>query len=107
VNTLQNAADALGNDRMGTIRIRTRTEDGGNQVRLSIEDSGAGIPPEVRDRIFDPFFTTKQRTGGTGLGLAITYGIVQQHRGRVEVESQLGEGTVFHYLLPVTRSGDP
>jgi signal transduction histidine kinase len=105
VNTLQNAAEALDADQTGTIRIRTRTEDGGEHVRLTIEDSGVGIAPEVRDRIFDPFFTTKHRTGGTGLGLAITYGIIQQHRGRVEVESEVGEGTVFHYLLPVGRNG--
>jgi signal transduction histidine kinase len=105
VNTLQNAAEALHDDVLGTIRIRTRIEEGGEHVRLSIEDSGSGIAPEVRSRIFDPFFTTKQRTGGTGLGLAITYGIIQQHGGRVEVESQVGKGTVFHYLLPVAQDG--
>jgi signal transduction histidine kinase len=74
-------------------------------VRLSVEDNGAGIPPEVRDRIFDPFFTTKQRTGGTGLGLAITYGIIQQHKGEIRVETEVGAGTAFHFLLPVDRNG--
>jgi signal transduction histidine kinase len=106
VNTVQNAAEALGRDaRDGFIRVRTRSEDGGRRVRLSVEDNGAGIPPEVRDRIFDPFFTTKQRSGGTGLGLAITYGIIQQHKGEIHVESEVGAGTAFHFVLPVDRSG--
>ncbi|HSD21673.1 MAG TPA: ATP-binding protein [Anaeromyxobacter sp.] len=106
VNTVQNAAEAIGRDaRGGVIRVRTRTEDGGRRVRLSVHDNGAGIPPEVRDRIFDPFFTTKQRSGGTGLGLAITYGIIQKHQGEIQVESQVGAGSAFHFLLPVDRSG--
>jgi signal transduction histidine kinase len=106
VNAVQNAAEALGRDaRDGVIRVRTRAEDGGRRVRLSVEDNGSGIPPEVRDRIFDPFFTTKQRTGGTGLGLAITYGIIQQHKGEIRVETEVGAGTAFHFLLPVDRNG--
>jgi signal transduction histidine kinase len=107
VATLQNAVEALGHDPRGTIRIRTCVEEGGEVVRLSIEDNGPGMTAEVKDRIFDPFFTTKHRTGGTGLGLAITYGIVEQHQGRIEVDTRLGEGTVFHYLLPVHRRGAP
>ena len=106
VNTVQNAAEAVGRHTPGgIIRVRTRAEDSGRRVRLSVEDNGGGIPPEVRDRIFDPFFTTKQRSGGTGLGLAITYGIIQQHRGEIEVETEVGAGTVFHFLLPVDRNG--
>jgi signal transduction histidine kinase len=106
VNAVQNAAEAVGRDaRDGVIRVRTRAEDGGRRVRLSVEDNGAGIPPEVRDRISDPFFTTKQRTGGTGLGLAITYGIIQQHKGEIRVETEVGAGTAFHFLLPVDRNG--
>ncbi len=106
VNTVQNAADAIGRStRGGLIRVRTRAEDGGRRIRLSVQDNGCGIAPEVRARIFDPFFTTKQRSGGTGLGLAITYGIVQQHQGEIEVETELGAGTVFHFVLPVDRNG--
>lgn len=101
VNTVQNAAEALGRDRGGLIRIRTRAEPDGRRVRLSVQDNGAGIPPDVKDRIFDPFFTTKQRSGGTGLGLSITYGIIQQHKGEIVVESRVGAGTAFHFLLPV------
>jgi signal transduction histidine kinase len=105
VNTVQNAAEAVGRARDGMIRLRTRAEDGGRRVRLSVEDNGGGIPPEVKDRIFDPFFTTKQRSGGTGLGLSITYGIIQQHRGEIVVETEVGAGTVFHFVLPVERNG--
>jgi two-component system NtrC family sensor kinase len=105
VNTLQNAADAIVDGVRGVIRIRTAVEPDGARVRLSIEDNGTGMPPEVQERIFDPFFTTKQRTGGTGLGLAITFGIVQQHRGEIRVESAVGRGSVFHYLLPIDRKG--
>lgn len=106
VNVVQNAAEALGGAAHGVVRIRTRALHGSTRVRLSVEDNGCGIPPEVKARIFDPFFTTKQRSGGTGLGLAITYGIVQQHQGQIEVDTQPGRGTAFHFLLPVRRS-DP
>jgi signal transduction histidine kinase len=106
VNTLQNAAEAFGSDgEGGRISIRTGVEAGSDRVRLSIADEGAGMAPEVLDRIFDPFFTTKQRTGGTGLGLAITYGIIEQHRGEILVDSRPGQGTTFHFLLPVHASG--
>lgn len=105
VNAVQNAVEALGKEpRSGVVRVRTGSEDG-RRVRLTVEDNGAGIPPEVRDRIFDPFFTTKQRSGGTGLGLAITWGIIEQHRGEIHVESEVGAGTAFHFLLPVERNG--
>jgi signal transduction histidine kinase len=101
VNALQNAYQALPGDGSGRIAIRARSEQAGGEVRLSVEDNGCGIPPEIRDRIFDPFFTTKQSSGGTGLGLSIVEGIIQQHGGRIEVESVVGKGTVFHFLLSV------
>jgi signal transduction histidine kinase len=105
VNTVLNAAQALGEKPDGAIRLRTRAEDRGRRIRLSIQDNGPGIAPEVRDRIFDPFFTTKHRSGGTGLGLSITYGVVQQHHGEIHVDTEVGAGTTFHYLLPVDRNG--
>ncbi len=101
VNTLQNAYQALPRDGSGRIAIRVRTAQDGAGVKLSVEDNGSGIPPEIRGRIFDPFFTTRQAAGGTGLGLAIIEGIIQQHRGQIQVESQVGKGTTFHFLFPV------
>ncbi len=75
----------------------------GKYVQLSVRDTGCGIDPSVRDRIFEPFFTTKQRTEGTGMGLSVVHGIVKGYGGAVVVESQPGEGAVFHVLLPVVE----
>ena len=72
----------------------------GNFVSLRIQDTGTGIPPEILPRIFEPFFTTKEVGKGTGLGLATVYGILKQHRGWIEVESQMGVGTQFTVYLP-------
>jgi signal transduction histidine kinase len=105
VNVLSNAAQAAAADGTGRIAVRARPVAGEPWVALEVQDNGCGIPPEIRDRIFDPFFTTRQSAGGTGLGLAITEGIIQAHRGRIEVESQVGRGTTFRFLLPVKEQG--
>jgi two-component system, NtrC family, sensor kinase len=76
-------------------------------VRLSVSDTGAGIPPEILPRIFEPFFTTKPIGQGPGLGLATVYGIVQQHHGWMEVQSQVNRGTAFHIYLPALAASQP
>ena len=70
---------------------------------VEIGDNGCGIPAEVLPQIFDPFFTTKAVGDGTGLGLSITHGIIQDHGGRMEVESTPGQGTSFRVILPAVR----
>jgi two-component system, NtrC family, sensor kinase len=70
-------------------------------VRVDVSDNGHGIPENIVAKIFDPFFTTKQVGQGTGLGLSIAYKIVQEHGGRIEVHSKVGQGTTFTVYLPV------
>ena len=99
MNLLVNAAQAI-RDR-GVITLRTRQLD--ENVHIEIADTGSGIPPEIVNRIFDPFFTTKPVGSGTGLGLSITHGIIRKHNGRVEVESELGKGTTFRLIIPISQ----
>jgi signal transduction histidine kinase len=105
LNILVNAAHAVaervkGTDERGLIALRTRVE--GESVVISIADTGAGIPAEIRSRIFDPFFTTKDVGKGTGQGLAIARSvIVDKHGGDIGFETEVGKGTTFHVRLPI------
>jgi two-component system NtrC family sensor kinase len=98
---LLNAADATGGH--GTVTISTKHEAPWMVAELA--DDGPGIPPEVLPKIFEPFYTTKGPSRGTGLGLAICYGIVSDHHGRLDVQSEPGR-TVFRLALPVARPGN-
>lgn len=100
MNILLNAAQAI--EERGTITLRTGRQ--GEEVWVEISDTGKGIAPEHLKRIFDPFFTTKPVGKGTGLGLSISYGIVQRHRGRIEVQSEPGKGATFRVWLPIQQS---
>ncbi len=104
-NLVTNAIAAMEGNR-GTLTIRAEGNE--NDVRLSVADTGTGIPPENLKKIFDPFFTTKQMGKGTGLGLAVSYGIVKMHSGDIRVESQHDPaagptGSVFTVTLPRTE----
>ncbi|MBU2551206.1 MAG: two-component sensor histidine kinase [Proteobacteria bacterium] len=100
LNLVNNAVDAIGSSG-GTVRLTTREEGGMAVFRVS--DDGPGIPEAIMARIFDPFFTTKPVGQGTGLGLSICYGIVNKLNGRIEVESVVGQGTVFTVRLPEAK----
>lgn len=94
-----NAVDAM--DDRGRLTIRTgRSPNHSDEVVLEIEDNGIGIPRSEQSKIFEPFYTTKPPGRGTGLGLSICYGIVEEHRGRIEVDSQPGRGSIFRVYLP-------
>ncbi len=103
MNLLLNAAEAIA-DR-GTITVRTRAGDGG--VWVEVADTGCGIGEDDLTRIFDPFFTTKQGGRSLGLGLSLSYGIVQRHRGRIEVVSTPGAGSTFRLWLPCHPDRNP
>ena len=113
LNLCVNARDAMPNG--GTIFMQTslaaRTEVGqyftGAEAEryacISVQDNGTGMTPEIKAHIFEPFYTTKERAKGTGLGLSVVYGVVNNHNGFVQVESEPGAGTTFHVYLPVEQ----
>ena len=100
-NLLLNARDAIPDG--GRIIVSTSTADDGSLI-AEIADTGIGIAPENVAKIYDPFYTTKGVGQGTGLGLAVSYGIVQEHTGRISVDSTPGRGTTFRIILPAARS---
>ena len=99
MNILDNAQDAI--KETGTLTINTYKD--GENVRIEFIDTGSGIPEENLNKIFDPFFTTKTVGKGTGLGMSISYRVINDHKGRIEVESKLGKGTKFTITLPVVH----
>ncbi len=102
MNLLVNAAQAMESE--GQINISTEIDESEGNVIITIADNGKGIPQEIIDKIFDPFFTTKPVGKGTGLGLNIVYNIIKAHKGVINVESQLDEGTTFIIKLPILFS---
>jgi signal transduction histidine kinase len=103
VNLISNARDAIvscKDGRQGCLKIETFRSQDGKELCARFSDNGCGMSPELIRKIFDPFFTTKGPDRGMGLGLAICYRIVENHRGRIQVESKEGCGSVFTVCLP-------
>lgn len=100
VNMIINALQAMPHE--GRLKVRTSLSAGGDVVVVEISDTGCGIPEEVMPKLFDPFFTTKGTGKGTGLGLSVSHGMVKQHGGTIEVESEVGKGTTFTVGIPVS-----
>jgi PAS domain S-box-containing protein len=101
LNLITNAAQAM--PKGGRLSLRTFRL--GDEAAISVSDTGQGILPEIQDRIFEPFFTTKPVGEGTGLGLSVSFGIVQEHGGRIIVESCVGQGSTFTVWLPIDLAG--
>ena len=106
MNLMTNARDALNEkypgfheDKVIMITVRRFKKDGKAWIRLTVEDHGPGIPPEIQNRVFDPFFTTKPKGLGTGIGLSISHGIIRDHRGELHLETEVGRFTRFHMDL--------
>ncbi|MFH1504868.1 MAG: ATP-binding protein [Candidatus Omnitrophota bacterium] len=104
VNLIANSRDALDEKNQGNkeIRIKTMPQDKGKLIEIQFSDTGSGISQDSISEIFNPFFTTKKVGSGMGLGLSISHGIIENHRGSIEVESKSGEGAAFKILLPAS-----
>jgi two-component system NtrC family sensor kinase len=97
LNIIKNAKEAM--PKGGILSVRTAREE--DKVLIHIQDTGIGIPEEIRDKIFEAFFTTKQKVKGVGLGLSVCYGIIKDHGGKIKLESEEGKGTTFIISLPI------
>lgn len=105
LNLLHNALNAMPSGGILTLQTALENRDGSDWIVLRVKDTGEGISPENMERIFEPFFTTRPAGKGTGLGLSISYGIIQNHGGFIDVQSEIGKGSTFSVYLPV-QSGE-
>ena len=103
INLIVNAIQSMNEG--SRLTISTSQDD--DWVRVNVHDTGCGISPENMDKIFTPFFTTKDEVKGVGLGLAVSYGIVERHGGRIDVQSEVGEGSTFTVVLPAYKVEEP
>jgi len=100
-NLIQNSIEALENKGEIKIKLQKIEDKGEALIQITIEDNGSGIPEENLENVFKPFFTSKEK--GIGLGLSLVKKIIDLHKGRIEVKSELGKGTVFILLLPLSQ----
>ena len=105
VRTRQDAETENGNDHIGLIQLKCHHDD--EHIHISIKDNGCGIEHALQQKVFEPFYTTKEIGTGTGLGLSIVFGIVEQHKGKISVASNLGQGSEFTISLPLNAQLEP
>ncbi|WP_353572852.1 response regulator [Candidatus Albibeggiatoa sp. nov. BB20] len=98
MNLIHNALQAM--DYKGVLTVDAQQQQ--DNIKISVADTGSGIPQEIQEKIFKPFFTTKPAGEGSGLGLDIVLKIIEKHNGKLELETEIGKGTTFHILLPIT-----
>lgn len=99
VNVIKNAAEAMPNG--GTLTVSGERQ--GDTIRVRVEDTGIGMPPETLSRVFEPFFTTRGVEQGVGLGLSVAHGLIEQHQGQIEAHSEVGKGSQFTLILPLSQ----
>jgi signal transduction histidine kinase len=102
LNLMLNAQHAM--ESKGTLSVSTHCDERNQRVMITISDTGCGMSPEVQSRIFEPFYTTKGVGKGTGLGLSVSLGIIKDHQGSIEVDSQIGVGSTFTVFLPLDEN---
>ncbi|PLR83975.1 PAS domain-containing sensor histidine kinase [Bacillus sp. V33-4] len=100
INIIKNAIEVMPKGGYITVSVKRAA---GDKIHIYVQDEGPGIPEEKLKKLGEPFYTTKER--GTGLGLMVSYKIIEEHQGSIEVESQLGKGTIFHIFLPLKKAG--
>jgi two-component system NtrC family sensor kinase len=83
------------------LSIETKHSSKNGHISVSFKDTGVGIPEENLSKLFEPFFTTKKKGKGVGLGLSVAYGIIEEHGGSIQVDSEVGKGTTFEVTLPL------
>ncbi|MCP4106410.1 MAG: PAS domain-containing protein [Desulfobacteraceae bacterium] len=101
MNLISNAAEAMEGKGGGVLLIETHFSLSNNNITISFSDTGVGIPSKNESKLFEPFFTTKKKGKGVGLGLSVAYGIIKEHGGCINVESEVGKGTTFKVVLPL------
>ena len=99
INLCNNACDAMEQSKERILTVQSVAE--GDEVVVRVSDTGTGMRPEVQERVFESFFTTKSSAKGTGLGMSISQNIIEQHKGQIRFNSELGRGTTFEIYLPV------
>ena len=101
MNIISNAAEAMEPDGKGELSITTRYSSKNGKITVCFKDTGVGIPDENLSKLFEPFFTTKKKGKGVGLGLSVAYGIIQEHDGSINVQSEKENGTTFIIEIPL------